>query len=586
MTESKSNFWADQIAQSLIERKYYNYIDKEIPKITIQAVKSSTSISGVPHVGNASDVFRAEAVVKALKDLGEKVKFFWVAEDSDPLRKVPSGIPPEFKEYLGKPVSDLPCPDDNCNCNNFSDHFVNLFIDSLRDNFGVKLEVYSTTKFYRSGKFYNEIKAALEKVEELREIMNKYRETPVRENWIPWEPICENCGKIITTRMKNIEGDMVSYKCEDYPMKHITIEGCGYEGESDIKKGLGKLGWKTEWAAEWHLWQVTFEPFGKEHGVNCPHEIPHEGIGPVGAGSFWVAGTISEYIFDWPEPCPTKVTNAIQPYEYILIGKEKMSSSKGNTIATWNWPKLAPPEVLKLFFLRKPGSQTNIMTSTKIDNKYKLIDDYNEIPKLIYDFENLTKIYYGLEEDARIEFSKRLYELIQVKEIPEQIPYFLPFRFANDISQLETILSSEQMFEKSKKTMFKTYGKDIDENQLESIINQTLSQAKYWINNYAPDKVKFDFSENKLAELKEKFTEAQKSVLEQTIQLLQSKIEWDEQELQNELFNIGKSLENPKKMFETLYLVLIGRKSGPRLAPFLLLLDKNWIIERIQRVID
>lgn len=581
MVEQKSTFWADRIAIELIERINYNYKEKKIPKNIPQVVKSSTSISGVPHIGNAADVFVAEAVVKALKDHGEKnVKFFWVAEDSDPLRKVPAGIPKEFKQYLGQPVSDLPCPE-GC-CDNYSDHFVNLFMNSIKDKFGVKLEVYSTTKDYRAGKFYSEIKTALEKVQELREIMNKFRANPLPENWIPWQPICENCGKIITTKMKKIEGDNVTYTCEDYEFQHMTVKGCGYEGSSDIKKGYGKLGWKTEWAAEWHVWKVTFETFGKEHGVNCPHL----GLGPVGAGSFWVAGTISEMIFDWPEPNPTKAPNEVQPYEYILIGREKMSASKGNTISTWEWPKLAPPETLKLFFLRKPGSQSNIMSLQKLKNKYKMVDVYNDIPKLIFDFEKLTRIYYDLEEDDRKEFSKRLFELIQVNKIRKNIPYFLPFRFAIDITQLDNLLTSDQIFEKSKNMISKIYEKIVNNNEVKDVINITLNRAQYWIDNFAPEKLKFDFSEQKLKELKKKLTKDQKVALQKLEKLLEKDRDWEEQELQNELFNIGKSLEKPKKFFELIYSVLIGKKSGPRLAPFLLLLDKNWIIERIKKVLQ
>ncbi len=578
MVELETHIWADMIAQTLIERENYNYMNKKIPKVP-HSIKSSTSISGVPHIGNACDVFRAGAVVQALKDLGEKnVKFFWVAEDSDPFRKVPAGIPKKFEQYLGQPVSDLPCPEE-C-CDNYSKHFVNLFIDSLKDKFGAKFDVYYTTKDYRAGKFYWEIKTALEKVQELREIMNKYRSKPLHENWIPWQPICENCGKIITTKMKSIDGDDVKYTCEDYAFQHATVKGCGHEGASNIKKGYGKLGWKTEWAAEWHVWKVTFEPFGKEHGVNCPHE----GMGPVGAGSFWVAGAISEFIYDWPEPNPTKSTNVIQPYEYILIGREKMSASKGNTISTWDWPNLAPPETLKLFFLRKPGAQSNLMSLQKRKDGYKMIDDHDDIPKLIFDFEKLTKVYYGLEEDDRKEFSNRLFELIQVKPIPKNIPYFLPFRFAIDITQLETLLSDDQIFEKSKNMMFKIYEKELKDDEVKPVILERLSRAKYWIDNFAPDKIKFDFSEEKLVDLKESFSENQIMALKRVEELLKRDVEWDEQQLQNELFNIGNALMKPKDFFETVYLVLIGKKSGPRLAPFLLLLDKDWIIERINKV--
>ncbi|MHA1652074.1 MAG: lysine--tRNA ligase, partial [Candidatus Helarchaeota archaeon] len=432
MAQESITFWADDLADAIIKREFYNYIDKRIPKLKEVTVKSSTSISGVPHIGNASDIFRAEAVVKALKDAGVKVRFIWVAENMDPLRKVPAGIPSRFEAYLGQSVAELPCPE-NC-CRSYSEHFVNLFIDSLRENFGVKLEVLYMDQIYSSGQMYPLVKAALEKIDQLRKIINLYRDTPLPENWIPWKPICENCGKIITTKMKGMEGDEVKYSCEDYSFKHRKIAGCHYEGVSDIRKGHGKLLWRVEWASQWALWKILFEPFGKEHGVNCPHVT---GTPRIGAGSFWVAGNIAEEIFDWPEPCPTKSPNPLQPYEYVLVGNQKMSASLGNTIATWDWPSFSSPESLKLFFLRKPKSQSNIMASQKHGKKYKLIDVDLDIPKLNDDLIDYSKLFYDFDtqnvmnklkiEPNKVGMYRRLYELCQVVEkLPSKIPKALP----------------------------------------------------------------------------------------------------------------------------------------------------------------
>src|SRR3989344_7351628 len=106
--DEKSLFWTDQLADLIIKRSKYNHIDKKFINPKILTIKSSTSISGVPHIGNASDVIRHNAVVQALQDKGKKVRFIWVAEDMDPWRKVPSGIPEKFSKYIGMPVSSLP----------------------------------------------------------------------------------------------------------------------------------------------------------------------------------------------------------------------------------------------------------------------------------------------------------------------------------------------------------------------------------------------------------------------------------------------------------------------------------------------
>ncbi|MFX1295898.1 MAG: lysine--tRNA ligase, partial [Promethearchaeota archaeon] len=491
MVQEKITFWADDLANAIINRESYNYIEKKIPKLDIITVKSSTSISGVPHIGNASDIIRAEAIVKALQDAGRKVKFIWVAENMDPLRKVPVGIPDKFEAFLGHPVAELPCPED-C-CRNYSEHFVNLFIDSLKDKFGVKLEVLYMDKIYTSGQLYSIIKTALDKIGHLREIINKYRNTPLPEDWIPWKPVCENCGKIITTRMKRRELNKVTYSCEEYKFKHRKIEGCHHQGISDIRKGYGKLLWRVEWASQWALWKIPFEPFGKEHGVNCPHIT---GTPRIGAGSFWVAGNISEEIFDWAEPCPTKGPNVLQPYEYVLVGNQKMSASMGNTIATWDWPSFAPPETLKLFFLRKPKSQNNLMSSQRINKKYKLIDVELDIPKLIDDLTDYSKLFYNYNvekivnklkiEQNKIDMYRRLYELCQVAEtLPLKIPKILPTTTSLNLIPLKKIIGIDNLVQKSIEIAKKIFGVNkLNENE-EKKIKLDLYRLERYLELYA-----------------------------------------------------------------------------------------------------
>ena len=587
MDQESITFWADDLAEAIIQRDSYNYLEKKIPDLKIITVKSSTSISGVPHIGNASDIFRAEAVVKALRDAGKKVRFIWVAENMDPLRKVPAGIPDKFEAFLGAPVAELPCPED-C-CRNYSEHFVNLFIDSLREHFGVELEVLYMDQTYTSGKLYPFVKTALDKIVRLREIINQYRDTPLPANWIPWKPICENCGKIITTRMKGRDGNEVTYSCDDYKFKHRKIEGCHHQGVSDIRKGYGKLLWRVEWAAQWALWKIPFEPFGKEHGVNCPHIT---GTPRIGAGSFWVAGNITEEIFDWPEPCPTKGPNPLQPYEYVLVGNQKMSASMGNTIATWDWPTFSSPESLKLFFLRKPKSQSNIMASQKIDNKYKLLDVDLDIPKLNDDLIDYSKLYYDFEaenvvsklniESSKIEMYKRLYQLCQIEtKIPPEIPKLLPTTTNLEIVPLEKIIGKTNLLQKAIEMAKKIF--DITElsESDKKRISLTLDRTKNYLQIYAPDKIKFEIAESISPEIRNQITKTDHEALLLFKEKFQNK-EWDSASLEQEIYSIGKQiLQSGKKMFQLLYKIVLGKKSGPRLAPLILTIDKNWLVRRI-----
>jgi len=405
MIDMEKKFWADKLAEDIIKREKYNYLDKKVKKTKKYAIKSSTSISGVPHIGNASDVIRHDAVVRALKDIGKNVRFIWVAEDMDALRKVPAGIPASFKKYLGMPVADVPCPE-GC-CKNYSEHFSNLFIDSLKE-FGTFPEKLSTASHYRSGKFYEWIKKVLENVDKIKEIWNKSRATPLPDDWNPWKPVCENCGKLMTTRVTAMNGDIVSYVCEDYNFKpfgekaYTKLKGCGHKGESDIKKGNGKLLWRVEWAMLWDFWKINLEGAGKEHFMP--------------SGSFWTAGEICEKIFNWPEPYPSK--NPLQPYEYLTIDGKKMSASVGNVVSTWDWPSFAPPQVLRLIFLKRMKTVRDF--------------SYTKIPEYVDEYDRLQRIYFGSENQEQL---KRLYEMIETK-IPKKLPQQVPFYFAAMISQI------------------------------------------------------------------------------------------------------------------------------------------------------
>jgi len=52
--------------------------------------------------------------------------------------------------------------------------------------------------------------------------------------------------------------------------------------------------------------------------------------------------------------------------------------------------------------------------------------------------------------------------------------------------------------------------------------------------------------------------------------------------LQNKIFTIAKEKlkSPPRKLFEAIYQLILGKKDGPRLGSFLTLLDKGWLINR------
>lgn len=49
--------------------------------------------------------------------------------------------------------------------------------------------------------------------------------------------------------------------------------------------------------------------------------------------------------------------------------------------------------------------------------------------------------------------------------------------------------------------------------------------------------------------------------------------------------SVKKEGELEKEFFRALYLAFFGEPSGPRIAPYLAMLDKNWVLERLEKLV-
>ena len=84
-------------------------------------------------------------------------------------------------------------------------------------------------------------------------------------------------------------------------------------------------------------------------------------------------------------------------------------------------------------------------------------------------------------------------------------------------------------------------------------------------------------------DLKNELKENQKKGVKHLREYLLQTEDLDADKIQNKIFSIAKDQLNmpPKKLFQAIYKILIGKKYGPRLGPFLKMLDKEWLIERL-----
>ncbi|MFH1863550.1 MAG: lysine--tRNA ligase, partial [bacterium] len=287
-------YWADKIASEIIKSgKYKPYW-----------VDDMKTPSGYSHIGSLMGPVIHSCIYRVLKEAGINVNFTFVINDFDHADSLSPELKGKYGKYLGMSLKMIPSPDPKYK--NLADLFKADFISSIQ-NLGVEARILSSWEMYHQGKFDEAIKLALDNSEKIQDIYQKVSGSAKKKaGWLPFQVICEKCQKLGTTKVYTWDGKEVSYKCE--PNLVTWAEGCGHEGKISPFGGKGKLPWKVDWAAHWKVIGVTIEGAGKDHAS--------------AGGSYDIAMTICKEVFGYSQPYKL-------PYEFILIGGKKMSSSKG-----------------------------------------------------------------------------------------------------------------------------------------------------------------------------------------------------------------------------------------------------------------
>ncbi len=498
-------------------------------------VESGITPSGFVHIGNFRELFTTFLIAHALKEKGKKVRLIHVWDDYDRFRKVPRNIPEEFKKYLGMPVSEVPDP---WGCHkSYAEHFIDKFEKEIKE-IGIEVEFIKASEMYKSGKYAEKIRIALNNTEKIKEILNKYRKEPLDDNWLPIIVYCPKCRK--EGEAFDWDGEKVKFKCGN----------CGYEGFEKPENGNIKLRWRVDWPMRWSYLKIDFEPGGKDH---------------LAAGSSYDTGKlISKEIFNWEAP-------ETLMYEFVRIKGEKgkMSGSKGNVILLSDLLEVLEPGVIRFIYTRtKPNKEIHI------DMGLGLLNLYDE-------FDKAERIYFGKDEgrnEEETEELKRSYEL-SMPELPEKLPLQVPFRHLVVLVQLPG-MNEEKIIKKLKEQNH--LPENVDENELERI-KIRIKKAQKWVEKYAPDMVKFKVLEElPKIEVNEEIKDALKEIVNY---LEKNEIRTKEEILKFEefIYNSAKKRNiNSKDFFKTIYLLFIGKERGPRLANFLASLDKDFTIKRLR----
>jgi lysyl-tRNA synthetase class 1 len=550
-SESEYNLhWIEDILEDVLQRNPDAYI-----------LSTGKSTSGSIHIGSMRELIITDVIKKKLQEKGKTARTLFVVDDYDPVRSFPPSTTLNLDEWVGIPYSDV--PDEFGCCESFGAHVANELIETF-PAFGIDPEIVWAHKLYETPEMMNAVRKCLQHTETLREILIEFVATDLNEeqksdyiesmrSWYPATVVCPECGRlqagakgsIVPNRvtMYNSNTDEVSFQCP----------ACGHSATLSLENVRLKLSWRVDWAAKWYVLNVTCEPAGKDHAVK--------------GGSYDTGLEISKRVFGWPGPVPV-------PYEWVRIGGRDMSTSEGIVFTPGVWLSIAPPELYRY-----------IMLKSELE---RAIDIHPErFPDMIDEYDRFERIYYNLEEvdeETKV-ISKLLYPLTVSNSPSEEYIPKLPFKFAVITSQLDTLLGDDIIMERCIQVLKKQYGLDTINKDAKNLIRVRLSRAKSWAQTYGTRQDRIEVTETVPDEIKATLTENDKQFLAELSKILKSE-DLDDEALQSKIFEIAREVGmKDKRAFVVLYRIIISRKFGPRLGPFLNLLGRNWILQRISSVL-
>lgn len=401
---------------------------------------------------------------------------------------------------------------------NFAEYFAADFKEVI-GSAGFEPEFYNVSELYFSGKMDGVIRQALEHAADIRRIYREVSGSQKPDDWYPLAVICESCGKVGTTRVYAFDGEKVSYRCEPAMVK--WAQGCGHEGSVSPFGGKAKFPFKVEWPAKWKVLGVNIEGAGKDHSTK--------------GGARDVASHIAKEVFAYKAPLDI-------PYEFFLVGGKKMSSSKGRGSSAKEISDLVPAKILRLALLSKEPMHA-----------FSFDPEGDTIPVLYDLYDKLAAEYWA---GTRDDFS-RLFEFVHPKrELPAQsvLPRFSQVAFMVQMPHLD---------------MCKEFpGADKAE------LDERAKYARHWLESYAPEKFVFKLQET-LPEVAKNLPNSSKAALKSLHDLIASK----------ETMPAGEDLHaelHKTKEFKAIYLVFLGKESGPKAGWFLSVLERGFVLKRLE----
>jgi len=328
--------WPFEEARRLAKR-----VDRSPPASGVITFETGYGPSGLPHIGTFAEVARTTMIRHAFEVLtGMETRLICFSDDMDGLRKVPSNLPDPaaLEPDLGLPLSRVRDPFGTHE--SFAAHN-NARLRAFLDRFAFDYDFASATEYYRAGRFDATLLRALERFDEIMEIMLPTLGPERRQTYSPFLPVSPRSGQVLQVPM--LERD---------PARGTIVyaEPDGERVEIPVTGGNVKMQWKPDWAMRWAALGVDYEMSGKDL-----------------IDSVTVGRKICRVLGGTP---PEGLT-----YELFLDENgTKISKSKGNGLTMEEWLRYASPESLSYYMFQKPRTARRLA----FDVIPKAMDEYHQ----------------------------------------------------------------------------------------------------------------------------------------------------------------------------------------------------------------
>ena len=531
----KAVYWADEIADEILVRH---------PDTTRFVCAAGISPSGPIHFGNFREIATTSAVVHALRDKGKDAELLFSWDNLDRFRKVPAGIPDEYKEHIGKPLADVPSVGGKYG--SYAEENQQGFLEAM-EQMNIPISYRNQADLYRAGTYDTYIQTILQKRKEIADILLSHmtdkaktekgiHDTEYRDTYFPLEVYSRFTGKD-ATKILSYDGDKtLRYFCK------ITKK----EDEIDITKHrIVKPFWKIDWAMRWMHEGVVFEPAGSDHAAP--------------GGSYDASSEIAEKIFNTSPPLLV---------EYGFVGLRgvgtKMSGSSGQTITPSALLAIYEPQFLLWMYLRRLPEQTFSLTlDTEV---YRQYDEFDAFVKKAIEGGDDNSIAYRV-----FNFLSSLYGECMVTNP-------IPFRYLVGVAQAVDwdVEKVSQLLQAS--------GQSYDMMSVHSRVRK----AKEWVNTYGTGaRVTVRVEPNVTSW--EGVDKENKGYVQKIYNYVLENDAFRIEDIEEFLYDLPKELhqgDDLKKaqrlLFKHVYQLLITKDAGPRLSTFLWALPKEKLLHLLK----